>query len=131
MSTFTLEIVTPTSSIDQGDVHYIRCPGLDGSFGVLKDHASAIVALDIGEIKIVKDNGEQFLATGGGYADIQGDSVLLLVESAETANTIDKSRAEAAAERARERLHQKSGIDEQRARAALLRAVNRLKVAQR
>ncbi len=131
MSTFKLEIVTPTRILDEGAVSYVRCPGMDGSFGVMKDHTSAIIALDVGEIKITREKREFFLATGGGVADIQGDKVLLLVESAENAEEIDISRAEKAAQKAKERLKEHSGIDINRALAALSRALNRLKVAKR
>lgn len=131
MSTFKLEIVTPTRFLDEGQVSYIRCPGLDGLFGIMNNHASAIIAMDVGEIKITRENQKHYLATGSGYADIQGDHVLLLVESAEDAGEIDIARAEAAAERARNRIKQKAGVDVTRAMAALTRASNRMKVARR
>ncbi len=132
MGNLQLEIVTPTRYLDEGDITYVRCPGLDGSFGVMANHAPAVMALSIGEIKVVRDNKEvEYLATGGGYAEISADKVLLLVESAERNDEIDTARAEKAAERAKRRLQKKSGIDVNRARSALLRSLNRLKVAQR
>ena len=33
MNEFPLEIVTPIKLVDEGEVDYVRCPGLDGSFG--------------------------------------------------------------------------------------------------
>ena len=48
MSEFRLEIVTPTKLMDEGNVDYIRCPGLDGSSGVMANHQNAIIALGIG-----------------------------------------------------------------------------------
>ncbi len=131
MSTFKLEIVTPTRILDEGKITYVRCPGLDGSFGVMTNHASAIIAMDVGEIKITRENQDYYIATGGGFADIQGDTVLLLVESAEEANEINIARAESAVERAKERLKQNKGIDEKRAMMAISRALNRMKVAKR
>ena len=55
MSEFRLEIVTPTKLMDEGNVDYIRCPGLDGSFGVMANHQNAIIALGIGEIKVTQN----------------------------------------------------------------------------
>ena len=46
MSTFRLEIVTPTKILDEGQVEYVRCPGLDGSFGVLANHREASLPLE-------------------------------------------------------------------------------------
>ena len=79
---------------------------------------------------MVKDGKEFFYATNGGFADIQKESVLLLVETAEKVSDIDKERAEAARKRAQERMKDKK-IDRTRARTAIAKAENRLKVFNR
>ena len=63
MGIFQLEIVTPIKIFDEGQVEYVRCPGLDGSFGVLANHREAIIALGVGEIKVTKNGKDHFLAT--------------------------------------------------------------------
>ena len=55
MSTFSLELVTPTKVLDEGQVEHIRCPGLDGYFGVMANHRDAIIALGIGEVKVTQN----------------------------------------------------------------------------
>ncbi len=131
-STFQLEIVTPTRVVDCGPVNYLRAPSLDGLFGVMARHTRAMISLEVGEIKVVKEGKPQYYATNGGYADIHGNSVQLLVETAEEAGEIDAERAKAAAERARGRIHSReAGIDEARAEFALHRALIRLLVAGR
>ncbi|RMF09377.1 MAG: F0F1 ATP synthase subunit epsilon, partial [Candidatus Neomarinimicrobiota bacterium] len=52
METFQLEIVTPTRVIRRDEVEYVRCPGLDGSFGLLAHHAEAMMSLAVGPIKV-------------------------------------------------------------------------------
>ena len=52
MSTFNLEIVTPTEVLKKENISYLRCPGVDGLFGVLAGHRHAIIALSLGEIKV-------------------------------------------------------------------------------
>ena len=129
---FQLEIVTPTQVIDCGPVNYLRAPSLDGLFGIMARHTRAMISLEVGEIKVVKEGKPQYYATNGGYADIHGNSVQLLVETAEEAGEIDAERARSAAERARGRVHSReAGIDEARAEAALHRALIRLVVAGR
>ena len=131
-ATFQLEIVTPTQVIDCGPVDYLRAPSEDGLFGVMARHTRAMVSLGVGEIKYLKDGKTRTYATNGGYADIHGHKVQLLVETAEVAQEIDVDRAKVAEERARERLRQQARdrtINEVRAEAALQRAVNRLNVA--
>ena len=130
MDIFQLEIVTPIKIFDEGQVEYVRCPGLDGSFGVLANHREAIIALGVGEIKVTKNGKDHFLATSGGFAEITKEKVELLLESYEQAEEIDTSRAEDALKRAEERKLSEE-IDSTRNNASLQRAVNRIKVSKR
>ena len=104
MSSFQLEIVTPTKLLDEGQVEHVRCPGLDGSFGVMASHREAIIALGVGEIKVTQNGKDHFLATSGGFAEITRKKVELLLETYERTEEIDTSRAENALKRAEERL---------------------------
>jgi F-type H+-transporting ATPase subunit epsilon len=128
-----VQIVTPTRLDEKYRISYVRAPGLDGLFGVMPGHVPAIIALDIGEIGLQQGNNREYWATGGGYAEVHQDKVILLVESAELATDIDIARAEQALNRAQQRLkaEDKSEIDLQRARKAYQRAKNRLSVANR
>jgi F-type H+-transporting ATPase subunit epsilon len=130
MGIFQLEIVTPIKIFDEGQVEYVRCPGLDGSFGVLANHREAIIVLGVGEIKVTKNGKDHFLATSGGFAEITKEKVELLLESYEQAEEIDTSRAEDALKRADERKLSEE-IDSTRNNASLQRAVNRIKVSKR
>ena len=130
MSTFQLEIVTPTKTLDQGGVSYVRCPGTKGLFGIMGGHTEAIFALAVGEIKVRKDGNTSYLSTSGGYAEVTREKVSLLLENVEEAREIDASRAQEAYDRAKARLSKKEG-DEVRTRTALSRAVNRLNVSSR
>ena len=129
-NTFQLEIITPTQIFTEGQVSYVRAESPDGQFGIMAKHTPATIALGIGEIKVVKDGKETFYATNGGFADIQKESVLLLVETAEKVSAIDKNRAEAARQRAQERLQNKE-MDRARTQTAIAKAENRLKVFNR
>ena len=67
-------------------------------------------------------------AVGAGFVEIKPDYVILLVGFAEHPEEIDRKRAEAARERAEERLRQKQSIHEYyHSKAALARAMARLK----
>ena len=132
MSNFNLEIITPIRELDGGQVAYVCCPGLDGSFGVMANHREGIIALAVGEIKVTRDGKDEFLATSGGFAEIMNDKVKLLVESVETASEIDADRAEKSLERAtRRKSEQDSELDDARIEASLMRAINRLRVLKR
>ena len=132
MSEFRLEIVTPTKLMDEGNVDYIRCPGLDGSFGVMANHQNAIIALGIGEIKVTQNKKEHYFATSGGFAEIEKEKVQLLVETVEHSGEIDSNRAEESLNRVKVRKKDAKGeLDQARMDVSMTRAMNRLKVSQR
>jgi len=132
MSSYTLEIVTPIKDIRLDNVSYLRCPGLDGSFGVMNKHREGVFALSIGELKIKKNGKDEYFAIGGGFAEILNDSVKLLVESLEKSNEIDLDRANKSIERAKKRkIERDSELNEARINASIARAINRLKISKR
>ena len=133
MNTFNLEVVTPTRNLEEMVVSYVRCPGLDGSFGIMANHQEGIFSLDIGEIMIKTKSETKYLSTSGGFAEIVNDGVSILVETVESASDIDISRAEAALQRARDRKSSsdKENLDQMRLDSALSRALNRLRVSKK
>ena len=133
MSTFNLDIVTPTRNLEEMVVSYVRCPGLDGSFGIMANHQEGIFSLDIGEIMIKTKSETKYLSTSGGFAEIVNDGVTILVETVESASDIDIPRAEAALQRARDRKSSSDNenLDQARLESALSRALNRLQVAKK
>ena len=132
MNTIQLEIVTPTRILDEGQVSYVRCPGVDGSFGVMANHIEGIIVLDVGEVKVRKNSQDEYLAISGGYAEIMEDRLELLVESVEKSSEIDSERAEMSMERARTRKsEQDPELNEARIEASLARALNRSRVSKR
>ena len=128
--TFQLDIITPTNVISEGQVEYLRAPSTDGLFGIMSGHSIATILMNIGEIKVTKDGKEYYYATNGGFADIRPESVMLLVETAEKVSEINKDRAEAAKQRAKDRLTDNE-TDLKRAKTAIDRARNRLKITSR
>ena len=131
MATFSIEIVTPTHVITEETVSYLRCPGIDGFFGVMAGHTDAVIALGVGEVKVEVGKKEKWIATSGGFVDISDEKVLLLLETAEQSFEIDVERARDAVKRAKDRIKNKDKVDIPRAEAALIRAINRLKVSGR
>lgn len=127
MKQFQLDIITPTSIETYENVSYLRIPSLDGLTGVQSRHATAIIALDIGEIKITTNNNEKIYSTSGGFADIKPEGVQLLLETIESKTSIDKDRAKKAVERASKHLKNPE-MNIPRAEIALRKAKNRLKI---
>ena len=127
-STFYLEIITPERQFYIGPAEAIIFPAVDGEMGVYPGHEPVVTAIEPGELKF-KTGGEwKPAAVGAGFAEIKPDYVILLVGFAERPEEIDLKRAEAAKQRAEERLRQKQSIHEYyHSKAALARAMARLK----
>ncbi len=80
-----------------------------------------------GILKVVKDGKSQYFAIFGGILNFEHDEGLLLAPLIENGSSIDLARAQAARDRAQERLEKKAeDLDEKRAKAALLRALVRI-----
>jgi F-type H+-transporting ATPase subunit epsilon len=125
-----VDIVEPTGSVFKGEVQRFRAPGKAGSFEILKDHAPMLAETRIGPVFITTPNGDRIVfAASGGFVQIVDNRVIMIVESAEHASEIDVTRAKNAAERAKDALAEGSKADREHAEAALERARNRLRVA--
>ena len=75
----------------------------------------------------------EYLAVSGGFAEVTGEKVTIVAESAEMGREIDVERAKRAAERAEKRIAagKTAEIDWARAEAAMRRSLMRMKVAGR
>ena len=108
--------------------------GLEGtrSYGIGLARMLQAAGLTVVEIERPR-RGERrrYLTIFGGYMEVHDDQVTVLADIAETAEEIDRPRAEAARDRAEQRLRDihAHDIDFERARAALMRAMLRLQVA--
>ena len=132
MAAFVLEIVTPERVVYSGQVTSLQAPGTEGSFGVMAGHMLLLASLDIGVLRFADEGGEGVqMAVSGGFAEVGRERVTVLAETAESAEEIDVQRAESSRQRAEERLANRGDgkVDAARARAAFMRAQNRLKIS--
>ena len=118
MSMLQLEVVTPDKTVVSAQVEMAVCPGVMGEFGVLPHHVSLLSALKIGNLRYTEGGKQHNVFISGGFADVNNKVLTVLAESAELAEDIDTARAQA------------DDVDHARAEAALQRAVERLHVAQ-
>lgn len=131
-STFYLEIVTPERSFFSGDVEMVILKTPEGEMGILAGHIPMVVAVAIGPIRIKQDNEWLEAVLNEGFMEVKQDKTVILADTAEWPNEIDINRANAARERAEERLRrQESKTEYIRSQAALSRALARLKVSRK
>lgn len=128
-----LEVVTPDRLVLSTQAEVVVCPGAEGQFGVLPGHIPFLSALDIGEMYYKAGGKTEYLAVSGGFAEVTGEKVTIVAESAEVGREIDVERARRALERAEKRIAagKTAEIDWARAEAAVRRSLVRAKVAGR
>jgi F-type H+-transporting ATPase subunit epsilon len=126
-----LEVATPSRLVVAETVDEVVIPGSEGYFGVLPGHAPLLATLGVGELMYRKGTSQYHVAlTGGGFAEVRNDKVIVLAETAERPGEIDLRRVDESIARAEGLLSGRKGeIDWARALAALTRNHVRRQVA--
>src|ERR1700731_898744 len=122
-------IVTPERQLLREAVVEVTLPGAGGCLGILPGHAPLITEVGVGELTYRAKNASEpgHLAIISGFAEVLGDRVTVLAETAERPEEIDVARAE-------ERLASASSdpnVDWGRAAIALQRSLIRIQVARK
>src|SRR4051812_31179767 len=128
-----LEIVTPERQVFSDEVDEVVCPGVEGELGVLPHHAPLLTTLGFGELRIKRGGEEEFFAIAGGFLQVRPDKVVVMAETADMASEINLEHAMEARREAERQLSEgfEEPADLARARAALQRALVRIRVAER
>ncbi|MDR2751974.1 MAG: ATP synthase F1 subunit epsilon [Clostridiales bacterium] len=130
MPKLRLKIATPKKLLYDGEADMVILRTSTGDMGILPGHHRVSAIMGYGALKIVDGENKSEVAVMGGLAQVSGDAVTVLSEVAEWPSEISLIRAEAALERARQRLAQKdSDVDMQRAELSLRRALVRIEVS--
>ena len=99
-----LSIVTPERAVLDSEVDSVVAPGAEGEFGVLPDHEAFLAPLQPGVVRYRGGEGSGRLAVSRGFAEVTGERVTLLLQTAEPSDEIDRERAEQALATAEEGL---------------------------
>jgi F-type H+-transporting ATPase subunit epsilon len=131
-----LVVVTPERQLLRESVAEVALPGAGGYLGILPGHAPLITELGIGELTYRPRNASEpgHFAVISGFAEVLGDRVTILAETAERPEEIDVARAEEAKKRAEQRLASAvsdPNVDWSRAAIALQRSLIRIQVARK
>ena len=129
----SLRIVTAERAVlERDDVQRLIVPTTEGQITVLPGHAALMASLDIGEMIAVVDGRQEPIVVHGGFIQVLRDEVSVLADAAEHIDAIDEARAEAARDRAQERIEGRvtleQALDMARARRSLIRAQTRIRV---
>lgn len=133
MDTIRCEIVTVERLVYEDEVDSVTAPAFKGEIQILPDHAPLITALSPGELVVAKAGETEYFAIGGGYLEVLANKVTVMADTAERADEIDETRAQAARDRAEHLLSERppTAEDYVAIEGALRRSLARIQVSRR
>ena len=93
MATISFDLVSPEKLIFNDDVGMIIVPGKDGDLGILPGHSKVMSSLRPGRV-MVYGEGKNLLKSffvSGGFAEVNPEKCIVLAESVNEINTLEKS----------------------------------------
>lgn len=130
-----LQLVTLTGIKFDEDVYEVVLPTLDGEIGVLQDHMPLISVATNGVVSVRRqardaDNARDFFAISGGVIQVENNTLRVIVDEADHADSINEAEAEEAHKRAMAmKAEAKDQVSLEHAQALVDRSSVRLQVA--
>ncbi len=129
-------VTAERTALQRDDVTKLVVPTTEGQITVLPSHAPLMGSLAIGELLVHAGAEVTPYVLHGGFIQVANDEVSFLADAAETVDEIDEARADAARERAEQRmaggaLPSDESVDMLRTQLSLRRALIRLHVKRR
>ena len=90
----SLKVLAPNKNVYQGEAEEVILPSTTGQLGVLPGHISLVTAIDIGVLRLRLNSKWKSIALMGGFAEIESDEVIVLVNNAEIGSEINVQNAE-------------------------------------
>jgi len=91
-----VEVVSAEQHVFSADISELYARGVEGEIGILPGHQPAVIALDIGAVTLVLEDGtREYVAVHRGVLFVgQDHKAIVLADIAELGSTIDVARAE-------------------------------------
>ena len=127
-----ISIVTPERLVLNEEVDQVNAPGVEGDLGILYDHAPLLTTMRAGRFsyELLGEKGRETInmIVSGGYLEVTDNRVIVLAETVEFLDEIDKERAKNSLVKAEEALANTDLSDDEFAEAQdrLFRAIARL-----
>ena len=132
IGSFSLEILTPERQFFEDEVEALILTTTDGQLTILRGHIPLTAPLMVGSIRIRKDGQWREAFQSEGFLEVDREGAHVFVQACEWPEDIDTVRAEAAGQRARQRLTDPhSQFEVEWTKIALSRAMNRLRISHR
>ena len=99
--TISLKVLAPNQNVYEGEAEEVILPSTTGQIGVLPGHISLVTAIDIGVLRLRMNSQWKSIALMGGFAEIESDEVIVLVNGAEIGSDINAQKAKDALKEAK------------------------------
>nr|YP_009398909.1 ATP synthase CF1 subunit epsilon [Cliftonaea pectinata]ARW68105.1 ATP synthase CF1 subunit epsilon [Cliftonaea pectinata] len=98
--TLKIRVIAPDKIVWDADAEEIILPSSTGQLGILSGHIPLLTALDIGVMRVRINNEWKPIILLGGFAEINNNTVIILVNGAEMVSEIDIEDAKKSLEEA-------------------------------
>jgi len=92
MAAFHFDLVSPERMVFSGEVEQVDVPGAEGDFGVLAGHAPMVAMLKPGILSIFQSGTPERIVVGGGFAEVNPESLTVLAELAVPVDQFDRAQ---------------------------------------
>ena len=132
-NTIRCDIVSAEEEIFHGDAQMVVATGEEGELGIAPRHAALITRLKPGQVRVLRENGEElFFYVSGGILEVQPNVVTVLADTALRAKDLDEAAAQRAKEEAERALANRTdALEVAQAQAQLAQAVAQLQALER
>ena len=110
---FTIEIISPESTILKNEANEVIIPSYEGEMGILKDHISLITFLRPGFIIIKSENVKKFFVEEG-TVEFANNILLILTSTAKDTSNINKRTIESLISESEKKLDENEISDKER-----------------
>ena len=73
-----VQIITPDSTLFNGEATLVVVPGIDGQIGILNNHAPLVSSLVKGVVKVKHNDKEDLFDIHGGVVEVSSNKITVL-----------------------------------------------------
>lgn len=125
LMTLTVRVVAPDKTVWNSNAEEVILPSTTGQLGILSGHAPLLTALDTGVMRVRPGKEWVAIALFGGFAEVENDEVIILVNGAEQGDKIDKEAARTAYKEAEARINKAESSDSRQEKIQATQALKR------
>ncbi len=91
-----VRVIAPDKTVWDDAAEEVILPSTTGQLGILTNHAPLLTALDVGVMRLRANQDWLAIALLGGFAEVEDNTVTVLVNGAERGDRIDREATQAA-----------------------------------